>query len=97
MSKNIFDNEPYASYKKICTNLLEQYEKCRIETDKQKQPYEGIRGGGIYRNPFSVGFDITSNEERVCNDKLYLIQKLCMNPVGGIIIIPSPKLQKNNP
>jgi hypothetical protein len=51
-------DEPYASYKKICTNLLQEYSKCILEKNK-----------------------INSCE---CNDKLQLIQKWCMNPVGII-------------
>ena len=58
MNQNISDDEPYSSYKKICTKLLEDYGKCILEKTSQ--------------NPYA------------CNDKLYLIQKWCMNPVGNV-------------
>jgi hypothetical protein len=58
MNQSISDDEPYASYKNICTKLLEDYGNCILEKSKT--------------NPFA------------CNDKLYLIQKWCMNPVGVI-------------
>jgi hypothetical protein len=54
------NNEPYTSYKKLCTNLLEDYGKCMLEKAQT--------------NPL------------LCNDKLYLIQKWCMNPVGVVHI-----------
>jgi hypothetical protein len=68
MNQPISDDEPYASYKNICTKLLEDYGKCILEQPKKN----------IY----------------ACNDKLYLIQKWCMNPVGVIhrnITLPPTK------
>jgi hypothetical protein len=52
------NNEPYATYKKICTNLVEEYRKCIVEKSNTNQ--------------------------LSCNDKLYLIQKMCMKPSGFI-------------
>lgn len=60
MNNNISEKKDtsYASYKKICTDLLEEYGKCILEK----------------KQPTSMG----------CTDKLDLIQKWCMNPVGVI-------------
>jgi hypothetical protein len=52
------NNEPYATYVKICTNLAEEYRKCSLEK--------------------------TRTNTLACNDKLYLIQKICMKPSGFI-------------
>jgi len=35
MNQHISDNDPYSSYKKICTKLLEDYGKCILEKTNQ--------------------------------------------------------------
>jgi hypothetical protein len=58
MNSNNYNNEPYATYRKICTNLVEEYIKCSLEK--------------------------TRSNKLACNDKLYIIQKICMKPSGFI-------------
>ena len=58
MNNNNHNNEPYATYAKICTNLAEEYRKCSLEKNL--------------------------SNKLACNDKLYLIQKICMKPSGFI-------------
>ena len=65
---NINKVEPYSSYRKICSRLLDDYSKCMLEK---------------------------SEKQSKCDDKLYLIQKLCMNPVGTIIINTNGEIEKN--
>ena len=88
MNQTTIDDDPYSSYKKICTKLLEDYGKCILEKTAE---YSGSKAEGIRENSrltLEQVLDRSSSEfsqnTHACNDQLYLIQKWCMNPVGVV-------------